>query len=250
VTEANPVQKTEKNDSVAEIRACRKQECALGYRLFAAHRWGDLGDGHISARDPEKTDCFWMLRWGVSYHAARVSDLVLVGPDGSLVEGEGTINIAGYYIHHPILEARPDLVSAVHVHTGWGSPFSAEARMIEPISQESCIFFEDHALWNDEEVQVQSVPAGRRIAEALAQNCAIILRNHGMLTAGDSVAEAVGRFVYMERVAELHMKVHDPKPISAEAARFAKADLISMGIGRQGFASLLRRHIPDPDVVN
>ena len=90
MTEANPVQKTEKNDSVAEIRARRKQECALGYRLFAAHRWGDLGDGHISARDPEKTDCFWMLRWGVSYHAARVSDLVLVGPDGSLVEGEGT----------------------------------------------------------------------------------------------------------------------------------------------------------------
>jgi ribulose-5-phosphate 4-epimerase/fuculose-1-phosphate aldolase len=250
VTEANDLQKTEKNDSVAEIRARRKRECALGYRLFAAHRWGDLGDGHISARDPEKTDCFWMLRWGVSYHAARVSDLVLVGPDGSLVEGEGTINIAGYYIHHPILEARPDLVSAVHVHTGWGSPFSAEARMIEPISQESCIFFEDHALWNDEEVQVQSVPAGRRIAEALGQNSAIILRNHGLLTAGDSVAEAVGRFVYMERVAELHMKVYEPKPISAGAARFAKADLIRMGIGRQGFSSLLRRHIPDPDVVN
>ena len=54
MTEANPVQKTEKNDSVAEIRARRKQECALGYRLFAAHRWGDLGDGHISARDPEQ----------------------------------------------------------------------------------------------------------------------------------------------------------------------------------------------------
>ena len=250
MTEANDLQKTEKNDSVAEIRARRKRECALGYRLFAAHRWGDLGDGHISARDPEKTDCFWMLRWGVSYHAARVSDLVLVGPDGSLVEGEGTINIAGYYIHHPILEERPDLVSAVHVHTGWGSPFSAEARMIEPISQESCIFFEDHALWNDEEVQVQSVPAGRRIAEALGQNSAIILRNHGLLTAGDSVAEAVGRFVYMERVAELHMKVYEPKPISAGAARFAKADLIRMGIGRQGFSSLLRRHIPDPDVVN
>jgi ribulose-5-phosphate 4-epimerase/fuculose-1-phosphate aldolase len=250
VTEENSVQKTEKNYSTTEIRARRKWECALGYRLFAAHRWGDLGDGHISARDPEKTDCFWMLRWGVSYHAARVADLVLVGPDGSLVEGEGNINIAGYYIHHPILEARPDLVSAVHVHSGWGSPFSAEARMIEPISQESCIFFEDHALWNDEEVQVQSVPAGRRIAEALAQNSSIILRNHGLLTAGDSVAEAVGRFVYMERVAELHMKAHDPKPISAEAARFAKADLIRMGIGRQGFLSLLRRHIPDPDVVN
>lgn len=232
-----------------EIRARRKRDCALGYRLFAVQRWGDLGDGHISARDPERTDCFWMLRWGVSYHAATVSDLVLVGPNGELVEGEGTINIAGYYIHHPILAARPDLVSAVHVHTGWGSPFSAEARMFEPISQESCIFFEDHALWDDEEVQVQSVTAGRRIAEVLGQNSAIILRNHGLLTGGDSVAEAVGRFVYMERVAELHMKVRDPKPISAESARFAKEDLVKMGIGRQGFASMLQRHIPDPEVV-
>jgi ribulose-5-phosphate 4-epimerase/fuculose-1-phosphate aldolase len=236
--------------SIEQIRARRKRDCALGYRLFAAQKWGDLGDGHISARDPLREDCFWMLRYGVSYHAAMVSDLVLVGPDGELVEGEGFINIAGYYIHQPILEARPDLVSAVHVHTGWGTPFSAEARMIEPISQESCVFFEDHALWEDEEVQVQSVEAGRRIAAAMGQNRAIILRNHGLLTGGDSVAEAVGRFVYMERVAEVHMKARNPKPISAEAARFAKEDLIKFGVGRSAFTSMLTRHIPDPEIVN
>ena len=236
--------------SIEQIRARRKRDCALGYRLFAAQKWGDLGDGHISARDPLREDCFWMLRYGVSYHAAMVSDLVLVGPDGELVEGEGFINIAGYYIHQPILEARPDLVSAVHVHTGWGTPFSAEARMIEPISQESCVFFEDHALWEDEEVQVQSIEAGRRIAAAMGQNRAIILRNHGLLTGGDSVAEAVGRFVYMERVAEVHMKARNPKPISAEAARFAKEDLIKFGVGRSAFTSMLTRHIPDPEIVN
>jgi len=236
--------------SIEQIRARRKRDCALGYRLFAAQKWGDLGDGHISARDPLREDCFWMLRYGVSYHAAMVSDLVLVGPDGELVEGEGFINIAGYYIHQPILEARPDLVSAVHVHTGWGTPFSAEARMIKPISQESCVFFEDHALWEDEEVQVQSVEAGRRIAAAMGQNRAIILRNHGLLTGGDSVAEAVGRFVYMERVAEVHMKARNPKPISAEAARFAKEDLIKFGVGRSAFTSMLTRHIPDPEIVN
>ena len=236
--------------SIEQIRARRKRDCALGYRLFAAQKWGDLGDGHISARDPLREDCFWMLRYGVSYHAAMVSDLVLVGPGGELVEGEGFINIAGYYIHQPILEARPDLVSAVHVHTGWGTPFSAEARMIKPISQESCVFFEDHALWEDEEVQVQSVEAGRRIAAAMGKNRAIILRNHGLLTGGDSVAEAVGRFVYMERVAEVHMKARNPKPISAEAARFAKEDLIKFGVGRSAFTSMLTRHIPDPEIVN
>jgi ribulose-5-phosphate 4-epimerase/fuculose-1-phosphate aldolase len=232
-----------------EVRARRKRDCALGYRILAAQRWGDLGDGHISARDPERTDCFWMLRYGVSFHEARVDDLVLVGPDGNLAEGEGPINIAGYYIHHPILAARPDAVSAVHVHTGWGTPFSAERRPILPITQESCIFFEDHALFNDPEVQVQDVDGGRRIAEALGAKRAVILCNHGLLTVGDEVSESVGSFVHLERVAEAHMKARDAKPIPAEAARYAKSDLTRYGPGRIAFRWLVARHIGNPDIV-
>jgi ribulose-5-phosphate 4-epimerase/fuculose-1-phosphate aldolase len=236
--------------SPEEIRADRKRQLALGYRLLASQHWGDLGDGHISARDPERTDSFWLLRYGVSYHEAKVSDLVLLGPDGELVEGEGVTNDAAYCIHHPILQARPEAVSACHVHTGWGTPFSAEVRPIEPISQESCIFFEDHAIFDDEEVQVQSVEAGARIATALGSNRAIILRNHGLLTVGERVDEAVGSFVHMERVAEAHMKARDAKPISPEAARFAQKDLVGFGVGRFAFWSLVRRHIGDAGVVD
>jgi ribulose-5-phosphate 4-epimerase/fuculose-1-phosphate aldolase len=237
------------SQSLEELRAQRQIEVALGYRLLAAQRWGDLGDGHISARDPEREDCFWMLRFGVSYHEATVKDLVLMGPDGKLVEGAGPVNMAAFYIHHPILMARPDAVSATHVHTGWGTPFSAEVRPIEPISQEACIFFEDHAIFDDEEVQVQSTEAGARIAKALGQNRAIILRNHGLLTVADAVSECVGSFVHMERVAEVHMKARDAKPISAEAARFAQADLRRFGAGRIAFGALIARHIPDPSAV-
>ncbi len=174
---------------------------------------------------------------------------MLVGPDGGIVEGEGITNQAAYFIHHPILATRPDAVSAVHVHTGWGTPFSAEARLFEPITQESCIFFEDHALFDDEEVQVQSVEAGQRIADALGDKRAIILRNHGLLTVAARVDEAVGSFVHMERVAEAHMKARDPKPISPEAARFAQQDLVRFGIGRVAFSNLVARHLPDPGVV-
>ena len=111
-----------------QVRERRKRDVALGYRILAALHWGDAGDGHISARDPERTDCFWLLRYGVSYHQTRIRDLILVGPDGGLVEGVGPINTAAYHIHHPILMARPDAVSATHVHTGWGTPFAAEVR--------------------------------------------------------------------------------------------------------------------------
>lgn len=238
------------SNSIDEIRASRKTDLALGYRLLAAQRWGDLGDGHISARDPDQTDCFWLLPQGVSFHQARVRDLVLIGPDGRLVEGGGSIETAAYHIHMPILKARPEIVCAVHVHTGWGTPFSAELRSIEPITQEACIFFEDHAIFDDEEVQIQDVDGGKRIANSLGPHRAIILRNHGLLTVADRVDEAVGSFVIMERVAETHMKAQNARPISAQAARYARKDLTRYGAGRYAFANLLARHIPDTSVVN
>ena len=236
--------------SIETIRNARLHELALGYRLFAAQRWGDLGDGHISARDPEFTDCFWLLRLNVSFHQATVSDLVLVNPDGELIKGEGEINISAYRIHHPIHAARPDVVSAAHVHTGWGTPFSAEARPIEPITQEACIFFEDHSLFDDEEVQIQDTDGGQRIAASLGPNRAAILRNHGLITVGDSVAEAVGLFVILERVAEAHLKAREAKPLSAESARYAKQDLTKDGAGAVTFRWLVSRHVDDPGVVN
>jgi ribulose-5-phosphate 4-epimerase/fuculose-1-phosphate aldolase len=235
--------------SPEEVRARRKRDVALGYRLLASQRWGDTGDGHISARDPERTDCFWLLKYNVSFHAATMDDLVLVGPDGSVVEGEGTINMAAYYIHHPLHVARPDVVSATHVHTGWGTPFSAERRPILPITQEACLYFEDHALFDDEEVQVQDTDGGRRIAEAIGQNRAVILANHGILTVGSSVSESVGSFVLLERVCEALMKARDAKPISAEAARYAKQDLVRIGAGRAPFRALVDRHIGDRSLV-
>ena len=249
MTEQNVVSVRKPDFTPEQVRARRKRDVALGYRILAAQRWGDMGDGHISARDPEHTDCFWVLKLGVSYHEANVSDLVLLDPDGKVVDGGSDYNDAAYYIHFPLLQARHDVVSACHVHTPWGTPFSAEVRPLEPISQESTIFFEDHAVFDDEEVQVQSVEAGGRIAAALGDNRAVILRNHGLLTVGASVSEAVGCFVTMERVAEVHMKVRDAKPISAEAARFAKQDLVKGGAGRYAFKSLVARHIGDPSVV-
>ena len=246
----NRLDTTATTRSTEEVRAQRKHQVALGYRLLAAQRWGDLGDGHISARDPEHPDAFWMLRWGVSYHNARVQDLVLVGPEGALLRGDGGINMAAYYIHKPILDARPDAVSACHVHTPWGTPFSAEVRPIEPISQEACGFFEDHAIFDDEEVQIQGVEGGARIAAALGPNRAVILRNHGILTVGDRVDEAVGRFVTLERVTEVHMKAREAKPISRDAALYAKADLDRIQAGRNAFWALVQRHIDDPVVVD
>ena len=108
------------------------EDLCNGYRIFAAHGWGDLGDGHISARDPERTDCFWLLRYGVPFAEVETSDFVMHSPEGRAVEGTGDVNQAGFFIHQPLLAARRDIVSAAHTHTQWGTPFSAEVRNVEP----------------------------------------------------------------------------------------------------------------------
>ena len=231
------------------LRLHRKRRLALAYRVFGALRWGSLGDGHISARDPERTDHFWLARYGVPFGDVTVDDLVLVAPDGSVAEGEGYINVAAYNIHHPIHEARPDAVSAAHTHTPYGTPFAALVEPLRPISQEACAFVDDHALFDDEEVNIVSTAGGKRIAEALGPHRAVLLRNHGTLTVGGSVDECIGWYVMLERTCEVHVKTPQARPISDEAARFAKESVGTVVAGWQVFQWLLRQHVPDPTVV-
>lgn len=231
--------------TVEQERLARQRQLVLGYRIFGALGWGDTGDGHITARDPERTDCFWLLRGRVSFDRAELGDLVLIGPDGAVLAGDGPWNETAHRIHWPIHEARPDVVAAAHTHTGWGTPFAAERRLLAPITQEACYFFEQHSLFDDEEVQVRSLDGGKRIAAALGAGRAVILANHGLLTVGSSVGGAVAAFVTMERVAEAMLKAPEARPISAASAREAREALEPDATFDVQFAYLVRRHAPD-----
>ncbi len=235
--------------SVEETRLHRQRRCALAYRVFGALGWGTLGDGHISARDPELVDHFWLLKYGVPFGRATVADMVLVGPGGRIVQGTGDINMTAYHIHGPIHDARPEIVSAAHTHTPYGTPWAANAALFAPICQEVTAFFEDHSVFDDGEVQVRGVEGGKRIAVALGESKATILRNHGLLTVGESVDEAVGWFLLMERVAEVHVKAPNAKPISAESARIAKEEIGDPTSAWSAFQFALRSKVPDPNVV-
>ena len=237
-------------DDIDEARRHLRHRLALAYRVFGALRWGSLGDGHISARDPGRPDSFWLIRYGVPFGMCTVDDLVLVGPRGDVIEGEGDINITAYHIHGPIHDARPEITAAVHTHTPFGTPWSATGRPFVPISQEATAFFEDHEVFEDEEVQVMSVEGGKRIAATLDDAKAIILRNHGLLTVGRSIDEAVGWFLIMERVAETHIKAGDrAHEISAEGARRARTEIGDVANAWSAFQFAVRTYVPDPTVV-
>ena len=176
--------------NVADERLHRKQRLASAFRLFAKFGFSEGVAGHITVRDPEHIDHFWVNPFGLHFGHIRVSDLVLVNERGDVVEGERPINEAAFAIHSRVHMARPDVVAAAHAHSLYGKAWSSLGRLVDPLTQDACAFYEDHSLFADYTGVVYDMSEGDRIAEALGTNKACILQNHGMLTVGQTVDEA------------------------------------------------------------
>lgn len=236
---------------VSETRLQRKRQAALGYRIFASFGWGDDGAGHITARDPEHLDHLWVLRQGVAFRHATVDELVLVAPDQSIVEGNDAdgFNVTSHNIHHPIHNARPDIVSAAHTHTGYGTPLAALCRPIPMVSQEACAFHNDQAVYLGENLDVVDAGGGQPIAEALGDNKLVFMSNHGMLTVGATVASAVGFFVMAERAAEVHVKAPDARVVSDAAAAQTYTSIGGEETGWLVFQYLVASRLSHPEDV-
>ena len=192
-------------DSVEEERLHRKQRLAAAFRLFSRFGFDEGVAGHITARDPELTDHFWVNPFAMHFGQIRVSDLILVNDQGDVVEGDHDVNRAAFCIHSQVHAARPDVVAAAHAHSVYGKSWSALRRPLDPLTQDSCAFYEDHALFDDFTGVVLDTEEGKRIGVALGEGKAVILRNHGLLTVGESVAEAAWWFITMERTCQAQL---------------------------------------------
>src|SRR5215213_11974107 len=106
--------------SVEEERLHRKQNLAAAFRLFSRFGFDEGVAGHITARDPELTDHFWVNPFGMSFKQIRVRDLLLVNHQGEIVEGDWPLNAAAFAIHSAIHAARPDVTAAAHSHSVYG----------------------------------------------------------------------------------------------------------------------------------
>ncbi len=182
-----------------EERRHRKQRLAAAFRLFSRYGFDEGVAGHITARDPERSDHFWVNPFGVHFGQIRASDLILVNDRGEVVEGKYPVNVAAFAIHSQVHGARPDVVAAAHAHSTYGKSWSSLGRTLDPLTQDACAFFEDHTVYGDFTGVVYQTTEGERIAQALGQRKAIILRNHGLLTVGHTVDEAAWWFITMDR---------------------------------------------------
>jgi ribulose-5-phosphate 4-epimerase/fuculose-1-phosphate aldolase len=189
----------------AHERRHRKERLAAALRLFARFGFEEGVAGHITARDPEYPNLFWVNPFGVPFRHVRVSDLLLVDEEGNVLKGEYIVNKAAFVIHSSVHKARPDVVGAAHAHSLYGKALSATDQRIEPLTQDACAFYEDHEVFEDYTGLVNDLKEGARIAEVLGQRKAVILRNHGLLTVGASVEGAAWWFITMERTAQAQL---------------------------------------------
>ena len=194
-----------KFDSPDEERRHRKQRLAAAFRLFGQFGFDEGVAGHITARDPERLDHFWVNPLGMNFKQIRVRDLLLVNDQGEVVEGNWPVNQAAFVIHSQIHAARPDVVSAAHAHSVYGKSWSSLRRTLDPLTQDSCAFYGDHAVFDDYTGVVLDLEEGKRIAHALGERKAAILSNHGLLTVGHSVDEAAWWFITMERTCQAQL---------------------------------------------
>src|SRR6202012_481626 len=191
--------------TVEQERQHRKQRLASAFRLFAKFGFSEGVAGHITARDPERHDHFWVNPFGMHFAHIRVSDLLLVNEMGEVVEGDRPVNEAAFAIHSRLHMARPDVVAAAHAHSLYGKTWSAMGRLLDPLTQDACAFYEDHSLFDDYTGVVYDMSEGDRIAAALGHRKAIILQNHVLLTVGRTVDEAAWFYIIMDRSCQVQL---------------------------------------------
>ena len=191
--------------TVEEERLHRKQRLAGAFRLFSRFGFDEGVAGHITARDPEFTDTFWVNPFGVHFSQIKVSNLIRVDHHGSVVEGDYPVNCAAFAIHSAVHTMRPDVNAAAHTHSPNGRAWSTLGRTLDCITQDACAFYNDHAVYDDFGGVAVDVDEGVRIARALGDNKAAILQNHGILTAGQTVDAAAWWYICMERSCQVQL---------------------------------------------
>ena len=185
--------------NVDDIRQDRKNKLAASLRLFGKFGFDEGVAGHITVRDPERKDHFWVNPMARSFKQVTVSELLLVSHTGEVVEGQGLLNGAAFTIHSQIHMANPNVTAAAHSHSLYGKAFSTLGKLLDPLTQDSCAFYEDHVLFDNFTGVILDNSEGELIAAALGNSKAAILQNHGLLTVGETIEAAAWWFITMER---------------------------------------------------
>lgn len=213
-------------------------DLAACYRLIAHFGMADMVYTHITAAVPGPAEQFLINPYGMMFEEVTASTLLKVDIDGNLLEDTiHEINPAGYVIHSAVHAARHDVKCVIHTHSRAGCAVSALADGLEPMDQQSMQFFGRVAYHEAEGFALDKVERERLVAD-LGNGHVMILRNHGLLTAGRSVGHAFRLMYYLERACRLQLdvmatgaKVHlPPDAVREHTAKQWEAGAAGIGV--------------------
>ncbi|WP_410837564.1 class II aldolase/adducin family protein [Paraburkholderia sp. SIMBA_030] len=209
------IEKATPLDAQFDAESRVRQELAALYRLVAHFRMTDMIDTHITARlpgRPGEPPTFLINRYGILFHEMRASDLVKIDHDGHVVDERAhsepelfRVNAAGFTIHSAIHAARDDLHFVIHTHTAAGTAVSAQEHGLLPISQHALKFYGKLG-YHDYEGIALELGERERLVRDLGSCKAMILRNHGLLAAGATAAEAFHEIYFLERACQAQIQ--------------------------------------------
>ncbi|KAJ7754150.1 class II aldolase/adducin domain-containing protein [Mycena maculata] len=195
-----------------EEREFLKFRLAQALRIFGNRGYDEGVAGHITVRDPIRTDCFWVNPFGLHFKLIQPSDLLLVDHKGAILEESGQkdgpfrlLNTAAFMIHSAIHTARPDVLCAAHSHSTHGKAFAALGKTLDSISQDSCAFHDDVVLYKQYNGIVLDEVEGAAITAALGNKKAAILQNHGLLVATASIEATLHFYIALERACQVQL---------------------------------------------
>jgi ribulose-5-phosphate 4-epimerase/fuculose-1-phosphate aldolase len=223
-------------------------DLAAAYRLVADFGWDDLVFTHISARVPGPEHHFLINPFGMMFEEITASSLVKVDLEGKIVmDSEYHINPAGFTIHSAVHAAREDALCVMHLHTDCGIAVSAQENGLLPISQQA-LFVLASLGYHDYEGLALNDDEKPRLVGDLGKKTFLILRNHGLLTVGQSVADAFLSMFLLERACRIQILAQSGggKLISIPAAVLAQipaqeAVVTKGGRGQLAWPGLLRK---------
>jgi ribulose-5-phosphate 4-epimerase/fuculose-1-phosphate aldolase len=221
-------------------------DLAACYRLVAMYGWDDIVFTHISARVPGPDHHFLINPYGMMFEEITASSLVKVDERcNKVLDSPYPVNPAGFVIHSAIHAGRPDVQCVLHTHTPDGVAVSAQEHGLLPISQQATIALSSIGYHDYEGIAVNDAEKPRLVND-LGHNANFILRNHGLLTVGPSVADAFLVMFNLQRACEIQVralsakvKEVDPRIVAGVKANVA---MVTKGMGGQiAWPALLRK---------
>ena len=184
-----------------------REQVALGCRILAATGHDDFVWGHVSARDPQGRG-IWMKASTFGFEEITAEHVILVGFDGTVLSGEHPRHVE-WPIHTEVLQARPDLGSVVHTHPPHSIALAAAGQPLLPVSHAGTLFVPpDVPRFTRTAELIVTHELGQDVASTLAHLHALFLVNHGIVTAGATVPDAVIRAILLEKAAHQQMLTH------------------------------------------